>query len=116
MSRNPMKPVPMSVGASAVQNAGWLKARKALSFCASWWVAESMLGRPLADVDEYSEWWLESRSTSFRGQQAFRAAFPGFDTPRDLGDAIGYYELLDRKLRKTDQPKIVGQLFSVAMP
>ena len=56
----------------------------------SWSIAESSLGRELESIEEYGEWWKQSRATSYREQMAFRKAFP-FDSPRELFDALDYH-------------------------
>jgi len=45
------------------------------------------LGHP-PPLEEYADWWRESRSTVFRLQARFREAFPGETTPQRLVDAM----------------------------
>lgn len=38
-------------------------------------------------IEEYGDWWKQSRSTSYREQALFRQAFPSEETPDRLLDA-----------------------------
>ncbi len=60
---------------------GWVAGYKVLLFLACWGHAEKQLGRPLASVDEYADWWVVSRATAFREQARFREALPEFSDP-----------------------------------
>ena len=60
---------------------GLRKTLKALTFIASWGIVYEALGRAPESIEEYAEWWRESRAKAFRDQQLFREALPGEDTP-----------------------------------
>jgi hypothetical protein len=72
---------------AAARNVGQVKAAKVVAFIVMWAIAEEALGHP-PTLDQYADWWRESRSTVFRLQARFREAFPGESTPQRLVDAI----------------------------
>jgi hypothetical protein len=72
---------------AAGRNVGQVKAAKVVAFIVQWAIAEEALGHP-PTLDEYAEWWCESRSTVFRLQARFREAFPGETTPQRLVDML----------------------------
>jgi hypothetical protein len=58
---------------------------------------EAQLGHP-PTVEEYADWWKESRATAYREQQLFRETFPGMETPDLLLDHMkrqGLGEVVD---------------------
>jgi hypothetical protein len=58
-----------------------------VAFIVMWAIAEDALGHA-PTLDEYADWWRESRSTVFREQARFREAFPGETTPQRLIDVL----------------------------
>jgi hypothetical protein len=66
---------------------GQTKGAKVVAFIVMWAIAEDALGHP-PTLDEYAEWWRESRSTAFRLQARFREAFPSETTPQRLVDLL----------------------------
>ena len=52
-----------------------------------WAIAEEALGHP-PTLDDYADWWHESRSTVFREQARFREAFPSETTPQRIADEL----------------------------
>jgi hypothetical protein len=71
----------------AAARVGQVKGAKVVAFIVMWAIAEEALGHP-PTLDEYSEWWHESRSTAFREQARFRDAFPAEATPQGLVDSL----------------------------
>ncbi len=57
---------------------------KVLSFMVAWELAAQGLGREPVNVDEYSDWWRQSRSTGYREKALFTKAFPGEESPGRL--------------------------------
>lgn len=68
-----------------------LKASRLAWFVQAWGIARRDLGRP-PSIEEYAEWWGESRATAYRAQALFREAFPGNDTPDAMLDLIAAAE------------------------
>lgn len=66
---------------------GFLKGTRVVAFIVSWAVAEEALGHP-PSLEEYADWWKESRSTAFREQARFRECFPGEETPQRIVDLL----------------------------
>lgn len=64
----------------AVANVGLRRGYGAVGFIVCWGIVEYALGRT-PTVEEYADWWNESRSTVYRQQANFRKAFPGETTP-----------------------------------
>lgn len=71
----------------AAKRVGQIKGGKVVAFIVMWAIAEEALGHP-PTLEEYAEWWRESRSTVFREQARFREAFPGETTPQRLVDLL----------------------------
>ncbi len=67
----------------AVRNAGIREGLRAMNWSFRWAVTREALGHD-PTADQIAEWWLESRRTTFRGQKAFRAAFPSLETPAPI--------------------------------
>jgi hypothetical protein len=66
--------------------AGVLKGARVQAFICSWTIASQAMGKPIT-LDEYAEWWRESRATSFRHQARFREVFPHLETPQPIANA-----------------------------
>ena len=77
---------PMSMGQIAIQRMGFRKGGQALTFAVCWWIVTRKLGRPPETVDEYSDWWKQSRATGYREQAVFRKTFPEFAGPMELAE------------------------------
>ncbi len=75
----------------AAARVGQVKGAKVVAFVVMWAIAEEALGHP-PTLEEYAEWWRESRSTVFREQARFREAFPGETTPQSLVDVLQEHE------------------------
>src|SRR4051794_40583995 len=71
----------------ASERVGQFKGAKVVAFIVMWAIAEEALGHP-PTLEEYADWWHGSRSTVFREQARFRAAFPGEATPQRLVDHL----------------------------
>lgn len=71
----------------AVAKKGVIKGSRVLTFIASWAIAEEALGHP-PSIEEYAEWWKESRSTVYREQARFRECFPHEATPQRIVDLL----------------------------
>src|SRR4051794_18566436 len=78
---------PPTLQQAAALHVGQVKGAKVVAFLVCWAVAEEALGHP-PTLDEYADWWNESRATAFREQARFREAFPGETTPQRLVDAL----------------------------
>src|SRR5437764_14606153 len=64
-----------------------MKGGRVLAFILAWSVAEEALGYP-PTLEEYAEWWNESRATAFREQARFRECFPDEATPQRIVDLL----------------------------
>lgn len=60
---------------------GKRRAISALAFVTQWDIALDALGVEDITLQEFADWWGESRSTVFRSQSLFREAFPPYSTP-----------------------------------
>ena len=63
------------------------KSAQVTAYISAWAVARRELGRD-PSVEEYAEYWRESRRTAFRDQERFRQAFPNLDTPGPIVDVM----------------------------
>lgn len=70
----------------ATRALGLRRGMKALSFMAAWDHARRSMRRESITLDEYADWWKESRASAYRHQAIFREAFPGESTPDRLLD------------------------------
>ena len=110
--------------AVAYANAGSYRAAgRAMSVLIAWGMAEASLGRPLganvegrghqtAAIREYAEWWKANERTTWRDLAAFKAAFPGEESPARLAA-----ELRERRLsmkRQRDAAAAVNGVLVVA--
>lgn len=78
----------MSLLELCVRRAGGArKGARVGAFIAAWGICRDDLGR-LPTVEEYAEYWKQSRASGYREQQRFRAAFPEFETPDAILDHI----------------------------
>ncbi len=71
----------------ARERVGTLRAGRVLAFMIQWRIAEEALGHA-PSIEEFMAHWAESERTAYRHQAHFRAAFPGFQTPSPLLDAV----------------------------
>ncbi len=74
---------PKTLQEFAAKRVGAFKSARVIAFILSWGIAAEAVGHPLT-LEEFADWWKESRSTSFREQALFREAFPGETTPQRL--------------------------------
>lgn len=70
-----------SLYAIAAGRIGQKRGRAVIAFVMQWSIAMQALDRQTLTLDEYAEYWGETRRTAFRHQSEFRAAFPGQQTP-----------------------------------
>lgn len=91
--------------AMAIRNVGMRKAFKAMLYLAQWGIAYEAEG-PMTP-EQLSEWWKESRATSFGNQAKFREAFPGEQTPERLWTVAQ----VERATRR-NQKEVLAQLTS----
>lgn len=91
-----------SMGAAMVLRVGWRKTYQSSVFMACWWITGDSLGRPPRNVAEYSTWWGQSESKSYRELAVFRAA-TGYDNPTDLRVAL---EAAGVKLKPWPKPQV----------
>jgi hypothetical protein len=68
----------------AVSKVGIFKGARVTAFVCQWTIASQAIGHAIT-LEEYAEWWNESRSTVFRHQAEFRAVF-GLPTPQPIAD------------------------------
>jgi hypothetical protein len=89
-----------------VSRAGLIKGARLAQYVAAWSIASNALGHPI-EADELAAWWGKgmSRRTAFYRLRDFREAFPEFDSPQPLADALAAVAR-SRKDRK-DASKLV---------
>ena len=80
MARKARARKPLTWAQVAVKNAGIKFGSQALVYGACWAITTESLGRE-PTMEEFAEWWHESRSSVFRDQSIFRKAFPTLKTP-----------------------------------
>jgi hypothetical protein len=81
------KRLPRTLQELAATRVGLIRSMKVVTFIVSWGIACEAIGQPLT-LEEYADWWKESRSTAFREQAVFREAFPGETTPQRIVDLL----------------------------
>lgn len=64
-----------------------LKAARVVAFIQAWGIVRLDLGRE-PTVEEYAEWWRESRATVYRHQALFRQCFTRCQTPAPVLDLL----------------------------
>lgn len=69
-----------------IARGGVLKGARVMAFIAQWTMASQSVGHPIT-LDEYAEWWRETRTTAYRHQREFRELFPGMKTPQPIANA-----------------------------
>lgn len=99
---------------SMTRRAGPLQAFRCLTFLVSWQIAQKATADegPLT-LTRYSEWWRQSRTTTWREQRAFEACFPGHRIPGSVVDQLG---LVVPDVADVDQlrSELTAQLLNVA--
>jgi hypothetical protein len=70
----------------AQKRVGLRKAFTVLTFMVAWDHARRAMRRETLTLEQYADWWKESRATAYRHQARFREAFPGESTPDRLLD------------------------------
>ena len=83
MSRTDTPGLPRTLAQVAIEKKGVIKGSRVLAFILCWGIAEEALGHP-PTVEEYADWWKESRSTAYREQARFRECFPTEATPQRI--------------------------------
>src|SRR6266511_1489401 len=83
-----MKGRPPSLAELLARRVGLRKTIKVLSFIVAWGIVYESLGRAPDSVEEYADWWRESRAKAFREQQLFREALPGEETPTRIYEQV----------------------------
>ena len=78
---------PRTLQEFAAKNVGAIKSARVIAFVLSWGIAAEAVGHPLT-LEEYADWWKDSRSTAFREQALFREAFPGEKTPQRIVELL----------------------------
>lgn len=81
MRRRPAR----TIAELCVARAGILKGARVQAFIASWTIASQSMGKPIT-LEEYADWWKESRATAYRHQARFREVFPGLETPQPIAN------------------------------
>jgi hypothetical protein len=76
----------VTVAEFCVARGGVLKGGRVQAFIAAWTIASQAMGKPIT-LDEYADWWRETRSTAFRHQARFREIFPELQTPQPIANA-----------------------------
>lgn len=82
----------------AVENSDIAKAVKALTWAYCWAIARQIIGHD-PSVEEVADWWGDSHRTTYRNQAAFRAAFPGLQSPAPIFETPESIHVLDRAVR-----------------
>jgi len=80
-------PKPVTLQQLAARHVGRLKSYRVVAFILCWGIAEDALGHS-PTLEEYGDWWRESRATTFRQQALFRDAFPGESSPQRIADLL----------------------------
>jgi hypothetical protein len=82
-----------------IRGHGFKTAHQVMSFIAAWAICCEALGRAPESVDEYSDWWRQSRATGFREQQLFRQVMAPMLTPTVFWESTRstYSELFAKK-------------------
>lgn len=68
------------MGVVVVEKIGLRRGLRALTYIVSWGLASDAEGHPLS-VDEYTAYWKQSRSTSYRERDAFLMVWPDLADP-----------------------------------
>jgi hypothetical protein len=86
-----------------IARAGFVKGARLAEYVAMWGLASNDVGHDIG-VDELVAWWGKgiSRRNAFYRLRDFRQAFPEFDTPQPLADALA-----DAIARKQDTRRLV---------
>lgn len=83
-----MKPIEeQSLAERLIRAHGFRDAQKVLTFIAAWSIACEALDRAPVNIEEYSDWWRQSRITGYREQKLFRECMPGMETPTPIWEA-----------------------------
>ena len=78
-----------TLAAVLIDRFGFRKACRVMGFIAAWGIVCESLGRPPETIDEYSDWWKQSRAKGFREQKEFRECI-ALETPTPLWEKYGY--------------------------
>jgi hypothetical protein len=70
--------------AYAYLSGGIREATRACTFLASWLIAREGLKHWPESIEEYCEWWKQSRASGYRELEAFKLCFPMFETATDM--------------------------------
>lgn len=70
-----------SLYAIAAARVGQNRAKAVVAFVMQWSIAMDALGADAITLQDYADYWGETRRTAFRHQSEFREAFPGQQTP-----------------------------------
>lgn len=99
-----------SLGEYLVRKVGLRRAVKVCSFVVAWGIYVEKTEGPYT-VFGYTDYWRQSRATSFRELDLFRIAFPAQEYPTELWSQVraAYAEKLDAKRRDVT----VTEVFSV---
>jgi hypothetical protein len=82
---------PKTLQQLAASHVGQVRGAKVVAFIVMWGIAEEALGHS-PTLEEYADWWHESRSTVFREQARFREAFPSETTPQRIVSCLKQQE------------------------
>lgn len=97
MAKKPSHPVTWAE--LGIMNSNFLVTIRALRFALAWGLVTAELGREPETMEEFVEHGIDSRATAFRGQQAFRKAFPTEVSPLGMNDTSGAQERYDEFYR-----------------
>lgn len=70
-----------------VDRAGFRRGAKVMAFVIAWGRAREALGRS-PYVEEYADYWKQPHRSAWREMEYFKQAFPEFDRPDPLLDAM----------------------------
>lgn len=71
-----------------VEKVGWRQGLRAVTYLAAWGLATDSVGHPVS-VKEYTDYWHQSSSLSYKERDAFGTVWPELvDTPEVIWDQI----------------------------
>lgn len=83
-----------------IRNSNFRTTIRALQFGMAWGLATATLGREPESVEEFAETMEMNRRTAFRGQVAFRKAYPMEETPGRMNQVTGAQAKYDEAWRR----------------
>ena len=94
---------PMTWAEVGIRNSNFRTTIRAIQFATAWGLATATLGREPESIEEFGQTMEMNRRTAFRGQVAFRAAYPTEDTPGRINRITGAQAKYDDAWRRLPQ-------------